>query len=69
MNKFTVVVTWSYTMSDEDLQRYYDTSDLEAAALIDETNYTQEPGLIGEEISLALPEDLKIQVLAHKQGS
>ncbi len=49
--KFTVTLEYSYYKTQADLERYYDTTDLEEAAAIDQTNFANEPEFIIEDLS------------------
>lgn len=49
-NRFTVNISWTYDVSDDELTEHYNTLDLGEAAGIDENNYRTMPYIIGEEI-------------------
>lgn len=49
--KFTVTLTYEYYKSEEDLERFYDTTDLEEAAAIDQKNFEDEPEFIVEDLN------------------
>jgi hypothetical protein len=64
--EFQVTATYTYRVTAEELQRYYDTVDPVSAALIDERNYNDIPYLLGEEVSQNRPDDFKVLVKARK---
>lgn len=65
MNEFQVTVTYTYQVSDADLAKYYDTTDLVEAALIDERNYNDDPRLLCDDLT-GPRDDFKVLVKARK---
>lgn len=49
--RFTVTLRLSYTKTDEELAKYYDTLDIVEAAAIDQKNYLDEPEFLTEDIA------------------
>ena len=49
--EFTVTLRLTYTKTDEELEKYYDTLDLTEAAEIDRRNYLEYPEFLTEDIS------------------
>lgn len=66
MNRFTVNIAYTYDVPDEVLERDYDTTDLKAAAEIDEYNYSKYPYIWAEELSNGV-DNLSLTVTAEKR--
>src|SRR5690606_25563958 len=49
--RFTVTLKYTYEKTGADLEKYYDTRNLRAAAEIDRKNFIEEPGFITEDIT------------------
>lgn len=65
MNRFTVNVSYTYEVPDEDLAKHYDTTDLKEAAAVDESNYRNYPYLFAEEVCNGV-ENFSATVTAEK---
>lgn len=66
MTEFTVTVTWTYRVSDEELEKFYFTDDPEEAGRADEKNYYDYPDLLAEELSGTRPDGYRVTVRPRK---